>query len=263
MQGRIQANGINISYRFDGLADGPTVTLSNSLASNLSMWEPQMPALTRRFRVLRYDQRGHGASDVPNGPYTFEALADDVRGLWRALGVTRSHFVGLSLGGMVAQALAVAGEPVLDRIVIADSMSEVTQAYRAVCDERIRLARTQGMEAHVAPTIARWFTAPFVARNPAVLDRVRDMIRTTPVEGFALCCELLKRLDYTAELARIDRPSLIIVGEHDPTTTVAASRLMYENIRGSKLVILPSASHISNIEQPEPFNRAMMAFLEA
>lgn len=260
MDGHIDIDGARIRYRFDGPEGAPVVTLSNSLASDLTMWDAQVAALAPRYRVLRYDRRGHGGSDAA-GPYDWARFADDIRALWRAFGIARSHFVGLSMGGMDAQTLAIAREPVLDRIVIADSMSEVGAAYRAACDERIALARARGMDALVEPTLGRWFTAPFVAANPPALDNVRRMIRATSVEGYCACTALLKALNLTAGLPRIDRPTLIVVGADDPSTTVAAAALMHAQIRGSKLVVLPQAAHLANIEQAELFNRAVLEFL--
>lgn len=260
---KIKANGIDINYAFDGPADAPVVTLSHSLACNIGMWEPQMAALARRFRVLRFDCRGHGQSDVTGGAYHFDGLADDARALLQALGIAKTHWVGLSMGGMTGMSLAIRYPEMLSSLSLCDTMSGANAAYRGVSEERIRIAETKGMEAHVEPTIARWFTAPFVAKNPPVLVKVREMIRTTPVKGYVGVCHALIALDYTARLKTIRLPTLIIVGEEDVGTPVAASELMHREILGSKLVILKQASHLSNIEQPEAFNAALLDFLAA
>jgi 3-oxoadipate enol-lactonase len=258
---KITANGININYRFDGPDNAPVVTMSNSLASNLSMWDPQIPALASRYRVLRYDTRGHGQSDAPPGPYSLDDLTEDVRALWQALGIRQTHFIGLSMGGMIGQMLALKHPQMLRSLVLCDTMSRVPPDAKPMWDERIHTAETRGMEPHVEPTVARWFTAPFREQRPDVIDHVRTMIRTTPPRGYAGCCHAIAGLNLTDRLQDITLPTLIIVGEEDPGTPVAASRVIHERIKGSELVILKSASHLSNMEQPEAFNQALTAFL--
>jgi 3-oxoadipate enol-lactonase len=258
---KLRVNGINLNYTFDGPATGPVVTLSNSLASNLAMWEPQLAVLTSRFRVLRYDTRGHGETEASPGPYTLETLADDTHALLQALGITRTHFIGLSMGGMIGQILALQHPTLLQSLTLCDTMSQVPAEARPLWDERIRTAQEQGMEPLVEPTLARWFTAPFRAQRPEVVHKVRAMIRSTPVAGYAGCCHAIAALNLTDRLKAITAPTLIIVGEDDPATPVAASRLIHEQIKGSELVILTSASHLSNLEQPQAFNDALTAFL--
>jgi 3-oxoadipate enol-lactonase len=258
---QITANGISIHYRFDGPEGAPVVTLSHSLAANLSMWEPQIPALAQRYRVLRYDTRGHGQTAAPPGPYSLEELAEDVRALLQALGVGRTHFIGLSMGGMIGQMLALQSPHLLQSLVLCDTMSRVPPEAKSMWEERIHIASTRGLEPHVEPTIARWFTAPFREARPDVIDRVRAMIRSTPPQGYVGCCHAIAGLNLTDRLPEIDVPTLIVVGEEDPGTPVAASRLMQERIRGSELVILKAASHLSNLEQPEAFNQAVLHFL--
>ena len=167
-----------------GQTTGPVVTLSNSLASNLSMWEPQLSALTSRFRVLRYDTRGHGETEAPADAYTLEELTEDTRALLQALGITRTHFIGLSMGGMIGQLLALQHPELLQSLTLCDTMSRVPPAAQPAWDERIRTAQSQGMETLVEPTIARWFTGPFRERHPKVTNQVRAMIRSTPVAGY-------------------------------------------------------------------------------
>jgi 3-oxoadipate enol-lactonase len=258
---KLRINQLNINYTLDGPAAGPVVTLSNSLASNLSMWEPQIPALTSRFRVLRYDTRGHGETDAPTGPYTLAALAEDTRALLQALGIARTHFIGLSLGGMVGQLLALQHPEILQSLTLCDTMSRVPPEAKSMWDERIHTAQSQGMEPLVEPTIARWFTAPFREQHPEVIQQVRAMIRATPVAGYVGCCHAIAALNLTERLQAISVPTRIIVGEDDLGTPVAASRAIHEQIKGSDLVILPSAAHLSNLEQPQAFNEALMSFL--
>jgi 3-oxoadipate enol-lactonase len=258
---KITANGISMNYQLEGPANATVVTLSHSLATNLSMWDFQMPALTSRFRVLRYDTRGHGGTDAPEGPYSLEQLAEDVRALLHALGIPRTHFVGLSLGGMIGQILGLQYPRNLHSLVLCDTSSRVPPEAKPMWDERIHTARTQGMEPHVESTIGRWFTGPFREKHPEVVNPVRGMIRTTNPRGYIGCGQAIVALNLTDRLPAISVPTLIIVGEDDPGTPVTASRTIHEKIKGSELVILKSASHLSNLEQVEAFNRAVMAFL--
>ncbi len=258
---KITANGININYSLDGPASAPVVMLSHSLATNLSMWDPQMPALTPRYRVLRYDTRGHGGTDAPDGAYSLDQLAEDARALLRALGIGRTHFIGLSMGGFIGQILALKYPQMLQSLVLCDTTSRVPADAKPMWDERIRVAKTQGMGPHVEPTVGRWFTAPFLELHPNVVNPLRQMIRATKPAGYIGCCHAIAALDLTDRLDAITVPTLVIVGEDDPGTPVAASRTIHERIKGSELVILKSASHLSNMEQPEAFNWAVTAFL--
>jgi 3-oxoadipate enol-lactonase len=258
---RILANGIVTHYVLEGPVGAPVVTLSHSLAASLEMWEPQVAAMADGYRVLRYDTRGHGGSEVPPGPYTLEMLADDVLGLLEALGVERTHFVGLSMGGMIGQAVALKRPAVLASLVLADTTSRVPPEAGPLWDARIAMAESQGMAALAEGTIERWFTRPFIERAPEVVDRVRMLIRTTPPQGFAGCSQAIRALDYADRLRAIRTPTLIIVGQEDLGTPVAASELMHAAIAGSKLVVLPSAAHLSNVEQAEKFNHAVLGFL--
>lgn len=258
---KITANGISIHYQLEGPASGPVVTLSHSLATNLSMWDPQIPALTSRYCVLRYDTRGHGKTDAPEGPYSLEQLAEDARALLQALEIPRTHFVGLSMGGFIGQVLALTSPQMLQSLVLCDTTSRIPPEARSNWDERIRVATTQGMEPHVEPTIGRWFTGPFREQRADVVNPVRGMIRGTNPQGYIGCCRAIASLDLTDRLNTITVPTLVIVGEDDPATPVAASRTIREGIKGSDLVILKSASHLSNIEQAQSFNQALLGFL--
>ena len=259
---QITVNGISVNYTLEGPTSGPVIAMSNSLASNLSMWEPQMPVLTSHYRVLRYDTRGHGGTDAPSGPYSLDELTEDVRDLLQALGITRTHFVGLSMGGMIGQILAIKYPQMLQSVVLCDTMSRVPTEAKPMWDDRVHTAETQGMEPLVEPTLARWFTEPFRQKGSPILDQVRTMIRTTPPRGYAGCCHAIAALNLTDHLKAITLPTLIIVGEDDPGTPVAASRVIHEQIKGSELVILKSAAHLSNLEQAEAFNQALAAFLQ-
>jgi len=258
---RITANGISMHYTLNGPASAPVVTLSHSLATNLTMWEPQVSVLAARYRVLRYDTRGHGGTDAPKGAYSLDLLAEDARALLGALGIERTHFIGLSMGGMIGQVLALKHPEMLRSLILCDTSSRIPPEARPMWEERIRTTEQQGMEPHVEPTVGRWFTAPFAAKNPEIAESVRVMIRQTKPEGYVGCCHAIKALDLTDRLSAVAVPTLIVVGEDDPGTPVAASRAIHERIKGSALVILKSASHLSNIEQSEAFTKALLDFL--
>jgi 3-oxoadipate enol-lactonase len=258
---KVQANGITKHYTLDGPAGAPVVTLSHSLATTLAMWDPQMPALTARYRVLRYDTRGHGQTDAPGGPYSLELLAADAAALLRALGIARTHWVGLSMGGMIGQTLALAEPGLVASLALCDTSSRVPPEARPTWVDRIRTAETAGMAPLVEPTIGRWFTPGFVASRPDVVEPVRAMIRGTPPAGYVGCCHAIAALDLTDRLSAITVPTLVIVGEEDQGTPVAASRAIQERIRGAELVILKGASHLSNMEQPAAFSSALTDFL--
>jgi 3-oxoadipate enol-lactonase len=258
---KIRVNHIDVHYTLEGPADSPIVTMSHSLATDLSMWDPQAAALAKRYRVLRYDTRGHGGTDAPAGAYSLEQLAEDARGLLRALGIARTHWVGLSMGGMIGQLLALSTPEVLQSLSLCDTSSRVPAEAKPLWDERIAIAETKGMDPHVDTTIARWFTPKFVESRPDVIKPVREMIRRTNPRGYVGCCQAIRALDLTDRLGAITLPTLIIVGAQDVGTPVTASRAIHERIKGSELVILDPASHLSNLEQPDSFTQALETFL--
>jgi len=251
--------GCRIAYRFDGPVGAPVVVFSNSLSSNLSMWDDQIAALAAQYRVLRYDQRGHGQSAVTSSPYSFDLLADDVHALLRRLGLGPVHFVGLSMGGMTGQNLAVRYPEMLKSLVLCDTSAHMPPPE--MWDKRITLARNGGMAATSDSTLARWFTGNFHAARPDAIARVRQMIETTPVEGYAGCCMAIRDMNQIADLSRIAAPTCVMVGAEDPSTPVLASELIHREIGGSELVIIEDAAHLSNIEKPEAFNAALTGFL--
>ena len=252
-------NGLKINYEIAG--DGPWLTLSHSLACDLHMWDEQMDALTKKYKVLRYDTRGHGKSEAPAGAYTLDGLADDAHGLLAALGVQRTHWAGLSMGGMIGQTFALKYPGIFQSMTLADTTSRYPAEAVAAWADRIKTAETKGMEAVVEGTLARWFTEPYRKTNPPGVARVAATIRATPVAGFAGCCHALPKINLTHRLKEIACPTLVIVGEQDPGTPVAMAREIHEATPGSRLVIIPSAAHISNIEQPQKFTAAMLEFL--
>jgi 3-oxoadipate enol-lactonase len=258
---KITANGISVEYALEGPATAQVITLSHSLATDLSMWDGQARSLAGRYRVLRYDARGHGGTDAPAGGYSLDQLADDARALLDALGIRRTHFIGLSMGGMIGQTLALKAPQYLSSLILCDTSSRIPADAKPLWDERIATAESKGMEPLVEPTIGRWFTAPFRERRPDVVEPVRAMIRSTNPLGYSGCCHAISALNLTDRLSAITLPTLVVVGEEDQGTPVAASRAIHDQIKGSRLVVLKSAAHLSNVEQPEAFNAAVTEFL--
>jgi 3-oxoadipate enol-lactonase len=258
---RVEANGIQVHYEFSGREDAPVVVLSHSLGSSLIMWEPQVTALGAAYRVLRYDTRGHGETDVPEGPYTLEQLGQDALALLHVLDLDRVHFVGLSMGGMIGQYLALNHPERLHSLVLCDTAALMPEENQPVWEARIQLAREAGMEALVDETLERWFTPGFMKTRPEQVEVIRTQFLKTSVEGYNACSEAIRRLDYLERLSGIETPTLIMVGEQDLGTPVAASEAMQREIAESTLVVLLSAAHLSNVEQAEIFNRNLLDFL--
>lgn len=256
---KVKANGIEINYEVEG--NGPWLTLSHSLACNLHMWDPQMPVLTKSFKVLRFDTRGHGQSSAPAGEYTLEELADDLKGLFDALGIKQTHYAGLSMGGMIAQAFALKYPGVFQSMVLADTTSRRPPNAAQMWGERIQNAQTKGMGAIVQGTLERWFTEPYRNARKDVMERIGNDIRNTPVAGFVGCCHAISKVDYLDRLREIRVPALVMVGEQDHGTPPEAARAIQANLPGSELKIIPSAAHLSNVEQAQVFNDAMLGFL--
>jgi 3-oxoadipate enol-lactonase len=252
---------ITTNCELSGPPHAPVVMLSHSLGSNLHMWDPQLAVLEGRFRVLRYDTRGHGGSDVPGDAYRLEELVADAAALLDALAIPTVHFVGLSMGGMIAQGFALSHPDRLDRLVLCDTSAFMPAEAQPIIQDRIDTARREGLAALVDSTLARWFTADYLRCKGPGVDMIHSILRSSPTAGYIGCTEAIRRLNYLDDLSRIERPTLIVVGEEDPGTPVAAARAIHERIGGSRLVILPSASHLCNIEQAQAFNSALTGFL--
>jgi len=256
---KVKVNGVDINYSIEGA--GPWLTLSHSLACDTSMWDPQMEVLKKQFKVLRFDTRGHGQSAAPATDYTLEQMADDVHGLFGHLGITRSHWMGLSMGGMIGQAFALKYPGMFASMILADTTSRQPPNGAAMWGERIQVAKTKGMDALVEGTLARWFTDGFREAQPQMMSNIAAVIRATPAAGYAGCCAGISKIDLTDRLQEIKCPTLVIVGEQDLGTPVAASQAIQANLPGAELLVIPSAAHISNIEQPAIFNIAVRDFL--
>ena len=258
---KLKANDIGINCEVSGKQDAPAVMLSHSLGSSLFMWNPQIEALESHFRVFRYDMRGHGESDAPHGAYTLEQLGEDAVGLLDALNIQVVQWVGLSIGGMIGQYLALNHADRLRSLVLCDTAAAFEEEAQAMRQQRIETAREQGMEPLVESTLDRWFTQDFLKRNSPQVDLIRRHFLATPVAGYIGCSEAIGNLNYLERLSEVKTPTLIIVGEEDPATPVAASEAIHERMPDSRLVVLPSAAHLSNVEQPDAFNRALIGFL--
>lgn len=260
---QIKANGISIRYAIDG-KDGPWLVLSNSLATDLSMWDEQARVLSSTYRVLRYDQRGHGKTEATQGRYTFELLMADALALMDALSIEHAHFCGLSMGGATALGLAQRHPGRLNRVVVCDSGCASTPQSAQQWEERIAVAQKDGMAALVEPTVRRWFPPEVVAANPGYLDKARAMIAATPAAGFIGCAAALADHDFRSKVASTKPPVLFIAGEKDAGGAVAiAMRGLHQTLPGSHYVELAGAGHISNLDDPAGFTGALRAFLSA
>jgi 3-oxoadipate enol-lactonase len=256
---KVKANGIQFNCKLDGKRGAPWVVFSNSLATNLSMWDEQAAALGERFQILRYDQRGHGGTDAPEGGYKFNTLVEDVIALFDAFEIERAHFVGLSMGGMTAVALAEQHADRLDKIVPCDCGPASTPQSAQQWDERIAVAKEKGMAALVEPTIARWCPPEFLASNKQRADRLRQMIGTTPAAGFIGCARALSDFDLRPGLNKVNRPTLFMCGGKD--ASLPGTKALHAAVAGSSFIEIEGAGHISNVEQPEIFTRAISDFL--
>ena len=259
MTQHIDANGTSISVDIAG--QGPWLIFSHSLGCRKEMWQPQFDAFEKKYRVLRYDTRGHGDSDAPSGPYSLEMLAQDVKSLCAALDIEKCHFVGLSMGGMVGQMLALDVPELLLSLTLANTSSFYGPAALPLWTARSQTALCEGMEALVKGSLERWFTPAFRAANPAAMQFAARWLREANPQGYAACCMALAALDTTNRLHRINVPVLVIAGADDVATPPALAETIHAHVPGSRLVVLKNAAHISSIEQAEAFNRSLEEFL--
>jgi 3-oxoadipate enol-lactonase len=257
-----EANQTTIHYRFDGPQKGPVIMLAHSLASDLSMWEFQVPALVRAgYRVLRYDSRGHGHSAVTEGPYSMELLAADAVGLMDALDLEKVHFCGLSKGGMIGQML---GAKYGDRLIsLTLSSTAAYMAPKETWDERIETVRKHGMAVVADATIDRWFTKPGQIHLAAAIEKIRHVILNTPVEGFCACCAAIRDMDQRETIRAVSTRTLVVVGKQDSGTPVSAAQLIHREIASSALKIIPHAAHFVHMEQWSVFNAALLEFINS
>lgn len=251
----------DMNYQLDGAADKPVLVLSNSLGTDLGMWDTQIPAFTEHFRVLRYDTRGHGQSVVSEGPYSIEQLGRDVLALLDALDIQKAYFCGLSMGGLIGQWLGINAGERLHKLVLCNTAAKI--ANDEVWNTRIATVLKGGQQAMRElrdASIARWFTPAFAEAQPAQANRITEMLAATSPEGYAANCAAVRDADFREEVARIAVPTLIVAGTEDAVTTPEHGRFMQERIQGAEMAEF-HAAHLSNVEAGELFTKRVLAFL--
>ena len=258
---KIKANGSSFNCRTDG-DRGPWVMLCHGLATDMSMWDELAEALSDRYRVLRYDARGHGELAATVGDYTLDMLVADAIGILDAFGVEQTHFAGLSMGGMIAIGMLINHPKRVKSAVIADSRHTTTPEFTEAWLRRADTVRKQGIEAIVELTVSRWSSAGLAEQNPAAIARMNSIVRKTSANGYCGCAAALARLDYGSRLNEINAPALVICGSEDRGAPPANSRQMQEMIKDARFLEIEQAGHISNIEQPIIFNAAVRNFLD-
>jgi 3-oxoadipate enol-lactonase len=259
---KVTSNGISFNCEIDGPEGAPWITFSNSLCTNVTMWDDQVAALKDDFRLLRYDKRGHGGTDAPEGPYSFDMLVADIVGLWDALDIEKSHFVGLSMGGMSAFGLALDHADRLDGVVISNARADAPAAFRDAWDQRVAFVEENGMGALAEPTVERWCSESFHSSGSPKLDKMRAMVSATPPTGFIGCARAIQGLDYHRRIREIEGVrALFIAGAEDMATPADNMRVMHADFAGAEFVELSPAGHLSNMEQPEAYNETLRNFL--
>ena len=255
----INANGVELFYELTGPEDAPVVVFSTSVGATIEMWDPQVRALGNRFRLLRYDTRGHGRSQVIDRPTSIEELADDLAGLLDALGIAKAHLVGLSLGGMTGQALAMRHPDKLESLVLL-----ATSAYLPPAEawtERAATVRAKGMAAIADTVMSRWFTRAFKERAPGAVAATRERFIANDANGYAICCEAIRDMDLRPAIGAVRTPTLILAGADDPATPVPMMEDIRTRIPDAEMIIVPRAAHLLNLERPEIVNAHLAAFL--
>jgi len=251
-------NATQIHYDFSGAENAPVLLLSHSLGTNFTMWDAQLPQLSKTFRVLRYDTRGHGQSEVSRGPYDFDKLGRDVLGLADELGIGKFSFCGLSMGGVTGMWLGINASYRLHKLVLSSTAAKIGNAD--TWNARIEAVRKGGMKAIAPATMERWFTARFREREPQTVERIQKMVESTRPEGFIACCEALREADFRESVKQIRTPTLVLSGTHDPGTPPADGKFIASQIPGARYAEL-DAAHLCNIEQREQFTQEVSAFL--
>lgn len=254
------SDGVQLHFRLDGPETAPVLILSNSLGTNLEMWQPQMAALALRFRVLRYDTRGHGQSGLSPSPYQVDTLGKDVLALLDALGIARAHFCGLSMGGMTGMWLGVHAPDRIGRLALCNTAAKI--GTPDVWNSRIATVEKGGIEAILSGVIQRWFTEDFANRQPREVERIAAMLLATSPQGYCAACGAVRDMDQRQAIAAIRAPTLVVTGRYDLATPAADGRLVADAIPGAGYVELPAA-HLSNIECEQAFTGALLDFLTA
>ena len=250
---------VELNYVLEGPEDAPVLVLSNSLGSTLGMWDDQAPVLRERFRLLRYDQRGHGDSPVPSGPYKIEDLGRDALALLDQLDIERASFCGLSIGGLVGMWLAGEAPERVERLVLCCTAPRFDSDFY---DARAHKVRSEGVGSIADVVLERWFTPEFRAARPETVEWAGNMLRGTPTEGYAGCCEVLRDADMRSRLGEIRAPTLVVAGAEDPAATVDQAEEIRDSIPRARLVVIEGAAHLANVEQPEGVTREILNHLE-
>ena len=250
---------VELHYTVEGVADGPPLVLGASLGTDTALWQPQVPELAGRFRLIRYDHRGHGRSPVPPGPYRIEDLGDDLLALLDRLGVARAHLVGLSLGGMTALRLAARNPERVDRMAVLCTSARLGPAQGWL--DRAATVRAEGTGAVAEAVVGRWYTEAYAAAHPAEVAASRAMVASVPAEGYAGCCEAIASMDLTADLADISAPTLAVAGAEDLATPPEHLERIASGVKDGSLLVLPQAAHVAALEQPEAVTRALLDHL--
>ena len=248
------SNDAEINYQTFGDASQPAIIFSNSLGTQLNMWQPQISFFEKKFYVICYDTRGHGASSAPQGPYSIEQLGTDVVHLLDHLNIEKASFCGISMGGLTGQWLAIHHPERFNHVIVCNTAAKIGQEQ--AWNDRAQLVREQGLKPIAETAASRWFTEPFIRSNTAIVESLSNDLGAGSPEGYASCCEALAKADVRADLKTITVPVLIIAGQQDPVTTVADAQYLVNQIPNSQLIEI-NASHISNIECPEDFSHAL------
>jgi len=240
---------------------GEAVVLVHAIGCDHRMWDSLAAVLSARFRVIRLDVRGHGKSPEPPGPYSLDDLSDDAAALLDARGIERAHWVGLSMGGMIGQAFALAHPQRLHRLVLANTTSSYGAEGPKLWDARIKAVSEGGMAAIVDVVMARYFSDAFRERHPEIVAAYRARVLSTPAKGYVACCAAIRELDFTRDLSRIRARTLVIAGEKDAGTPVAMSEEIMRHIAGAQLAVIPGAAHLSAVDSAADFNALALSFL--
>ncbi|WP_119067301.1 3-oxoadipate enol-lactonase [Rubrobacter indicoceani] len=254
------AGPVKLHHTLEGPQDAPVLVFVNSIGTTYRMWDPQMPALKDRFRILRYDQRGHGSSAVPDGPYSIPELGGDLLALLDKLEIEATSVCGLSLGGMVAMWVAAEAPERIGRLALCCTSARL--GPEETWKDRARIARASGVKALTPAILERWYTPAMQKKNPEALEKTAAMLDGTPGEGYAGCCEAIRAMDLRGKLPAIAAPTLVVAGLEDPSTPPSMLRDIHSAVPDSTLTIIPEAAHLANVEQPEAFNEALLSHLE-
>jgi len=252
------------NYRLEGPPGAPVVTLTHPLGVTLALWDDHVAALAERYRVLRYDVRGHGGSEIPPGPYTLDQMAGDLFDLLDSLGIAETDFVGVSMGGLIGMTAALTRPSRIKSLVLCDTTACYGPGVRPMWEDRIRVAESEGMTAALVDrTMAIWFTEAFRTKRPEVVERIAAMLRKSDPRGYAAAIRAIGFVDLSERIGAIRCPALVVVGEQDAGTPPAMARAIHERIGGSQLLVIPGAMHCAVVEDADRFLSALLRFLPA